>query len=266
MRIHGRHSGRRHRLGFSLVELLTALTLSVLIVVALQEALIVQRRFYEAQGGVSVRNESVRTAMAVLGAAFREVSLSEGDVDILTPRRVRVRMPMGFGVVCGIDNNGSRVGFVTPQGRWAVGMGDSVIVHLTSGRVVDILDAVEPASNRVECLTAYPGVILRLSNRVPDIQIPSPARSFDSQLIESVVEGGKQYLYRMDGVQRDLLVGPLDMVDGFRAWYVDLQGQEVADPALADRIMVRVIAQAPDLRGRPSILRDTIQMTFGGRN
>jgi hypothetical protein len=81
-----------------------------------------------------------------------------------------------------------------------------------------------------------------------------------------VVENGKQYLYRVDGAERDLLVGPLDLSEGFRAWYVDLQGVEVFDPTLADRVMVRVIAQSPDVRGVPSFLRDTLEMSFGGRN
>jgi len=259
-------SGPGNRLGFTLVELLTVLALAALLVVALQEALIVQRQFYEAQGAASARHESARTAMAVLGAAFREASVPGGDVDVLTPSRVRVRMPVGFGVVCGIDNNGSRAGLVTTRGRWVAGMGDSVLVQLTSGRFVDLLDGVDPASNRVPCLTASPGLIIRLDQRVPDVAVPSPARSFRSQLFESVVEGGKQYLYRVDGTQRDLLVGPLDVTDGFRVWYADLQGVEVADPALADRLMVRVIAQAPDLRGTPSSVRDTVQMAFGGRN
>ncbi len=266
MKITRESSGPGDRMGFTLVELLTVLALAALLIVALQEGLIVQRQFYEVLSGASVRNESVRVSIAVLGAAFREASVPGGDVEVLTPRRVRVRMPVGFGVVCGIDNNGGRVGLVTVRGRWLEAMGDSVLVQLSSGRFAGLLDAVDPASDRVPCLTASPGLIIRLDQRVPDVAVPSPARSFRSQIFESVVEEGKQYLYRVDGTQRDLLVGPLDVTDGFRVWYADRQGVEVADPALADRLMVRIIAQAPDLRGRPSILRDTVQMAFGGRN
>lgn len=266
-----RRGGRRpestvRRGGFTLVELLTVITLAALLVVALQQALIGQRHFYEAQGGISVRNESVRTAMAVLGATLREASIARGDVEILTPRRLRVRMPVGTGVVCGIDNNGTRVGLVMTRGRWQEGSGDSVSVHLDTGPHADLLDRVDAPSNRVPCMEAAPGLIIRLDDRVPGVVIPSPARAFRSHLLESVVENGHQYLYRVDGTERDLLVGPLDAVDGFRVWYADLTGAEVATAALADRLMVRVIAQAPDRRGRPSFLRDTLQLTFGGRN
>jgi prepilin-type N-terminal cleavage/methylation domain-containing protein len=257
---------KENRTGFSLVELLITLALAALIFMALQEVLIAQRKFYETQGAVSARNETVRTSMAVLGAALREASVPHGDIQVLTPRRIRVRMPVGLGVVCGIDNNGSRIGLVAPQGRWDETVGDSVVVHLTSGRLVDLLDQVDPTSDRVPCLTSSPGLIIRLDQRVPNVAIPSPARAFRSQLLESVVENGKQYLYRVDGAERDLLVGPLDLSEGFRAWYVDLQGVEVFDPTLADRVMVRVIAQSPDVRGVPSFLRDTLEMSFGGRN
>lgn len=257
---------QRDRQGFTLVELLTVLTLAALLVVALQQALITQRHFYETQGAVSHRNETVRIAMAVLGGALREGSIANGDLTLLGPRRVRLRMPLGSAVVCGTDPAGVRVGLVNVRGRWQAGVADSVTIRRGAAATSLLLTQVAAPAPQVPCLAASPGLTLRLEQNVPDVDVPSPARAFRSQILEAVPGVDGQYLHRVDGAQREVLVGPLDPTDGFSAWYTDLTGAVVTDPAQAHRLAVRVIAKSPDIRGEASNLRDTIYMSFGGRN
>ena len=82
-------TGRRE--GFSLPELMVVLALAALLVLALQQALLAARHFYEAQSAATDRNESLRLSLAVLGASLREANVARGDVEILGPRQLRVR-------------------------------------------------------------------------------------------------------------------------------------------------------------------------------
>lgn len=257
-------SSPHSRAGFSLPEMLTVLALAAVVLVALQQALVGQLRFHESQRAVSERNESVRNAMAVLGTTLREASVSGGDMEILASNRLRARVPHGSAVVCGADNNGLRVGIVDPRGQWVVG--DSVIVRRGSGRHVDRISRIDPASPQVPCALEDGGSIVRLDQQVADVVTGSGARTFRSQVFESVARDGVQWLYRTDGTWQDLLVGPLDGADGFTVWYEDVTGAEVADLASADRVAVRVIARGPDVRGAAPLIRDTLLMRFGGRN
>ena len=63
-----------------------------------------------------------------------------------------------------------------------------------------------------------------------------------------------------------LLLGPLAPTDGFRVWFEDALGAEVAGPAGAARVVVRIIATSRDLRGSPAARLDTLTLAFGGRN
>jgi len=253
------------RLGFTLPELVVVMALGTLIITLLFQALMGQRHFYEAQRAATDRNETIRFGMAVLGSAFRESKLSEGDVDILAPNRVRVRVPHGFGVVCGAETDGSRIGVVGLRGRWTAGPGDSLLVQRTSGGLADRMEQVQGASAQVPCVSGG-GLLVRLTQAVPDVVQGSPARSFRSQLFESGIEDGSHWLYRVDGGQREILLGPLEATEGFRVWFEDASGVEVFNAAGADRALVRIIARSPDVRGQPMVRRDTLIMTFGGRN
>ena len=250
--------------GFSMAELIVVTVISVVVLLALVQALLAQRRFYQSQGAVIERNETIRHGIAVLGSAFREANLANGDVAILAANRVRVRMPYGLAVVCGTDNNGSRIGIVELAGRWTVG--DSVLVDRdTAGVYGDLIDRIDPIGNRVPC-TLGGGAILRLDQRVPDAEPGTAVRAFRSHLFEVGSQAGRSWLFRVDGPTRDLLLGPIDPAQGFQAWYEDTQGLPVASPLNAERVVVRVIAISLRPPTGPVARTDTLLMTFGGRN
>jgi hypothetical protein len=101
---------------------------------------------------------------------------------------------------------------------------------------------------------------------VADAAEGSPARTFRSQVFETATQGGQTWLFRVDGPDRELLLGPLAATDGFTVWYEDAGGAVVPDAASADRVMVRIIAVSQDPRGNPAARADTLTMSFGGRN
>lgn len=251
--------------GFSLPELMVVLALGVLVVFALQQAVVSQRRFYTAQQDVVRRHETTRVALAVLTAALREANLTRGDAVVTGPGTVRVRMPLGAGFACGADAAGQRVGLTVLEGRWASGVGDSVLVLGSGGWTAEAVAALEGAAPQVPCVPAG-GTVVRLARAVPGVVPGSAMRAFRSHVLEVREAGGMPWLARRDGDAVDLLAGPLASVGGFRAWYVDSAGAVTANVAQAARVGVSVVTGP-----RPGSVpwgsrQDTLVMTLGGRN
>ncbi len=254
----------RARGGFSMAELMVVVALGALIVLALQQAVVTQRRYWSAQGAVSQRHEAVRVAMAVVTAALREARVAAGDVVILSPTRVRARMPLGLGQVCGTDVTGDRLGLVATEGRWAAGVGDSVLVQRVGGWSAEAVTALSGPTLQVPCVPAG-GTVARLGRAAPDALPGAAARPFRSVVLELATDAGASWLFRVDGAQRDALAGPLHATAGFSAWYEDAAGAVVATPAGASRLVVRVVT-APGTGGVAASREDTVTLSFGGRN
>ena len=255
---------RAPRRGFSMPELMVVVALGALIVFALQQAVVTQRRYWAAQSAASQRHEAVRVAMAVLTGALREASVPNGDAVILTPGRIRVRMPLGLAQVCGTDLTGDRLGLVAVEGRWGAGAGDSVLVLRSAGWTAEAVTAVSGPTPQVPCVPAD-GTVARLGRPVPDALPGSAARPFRSVVFEPAADAGASWLFRVDGAQRDALAGPLDTAAGFSAWYEDAAGAVTASAADAVRVVVRVVTASTSGGGVGS-RQDTVTLSFGGRN
>lgn len=256
---------RRAPGGFSLPELTVVLALGMLVVFALQQAMVSQRRFYAAQQVAVRRHETTRVAMAVLTSALREASVPRGDAVVLGPSSLRARMPLGTGLACGTDAAGQRIGLSAREGRWAAGAGDSVLVLSSSGWRAEAVAALEGPGPLVPCVPAG-GTTVRLARSVPGVVHGAALRSFRSHVLEEAIADGSPWLTRRDGGAVDLLAGPLDAPLGFRTWYVDAAGAETSDPAAAERIGVWLVAAPPAGAPPGQARRDTLRLTFGGRN
>jgi prepilin-type N-terminal cleavage/methylation domain-containing protein len=251
--------------GFSMPELLVVIVLGVLLIFALQQTIMSQRRYYGAQRAAAQRHETLRVASAVLSSALREANIPAGDVAILAPGRVRVRMPMGLAFVCGIDITGQRVGAVNLEGRWVAGVGDSVLIQRSGAWSAHAITTLSGPVVQVPCV-ASGGAVLQLDQNVPDVVVGSAARAFRSHVFEVASDGTDDWLYRVDGAQRDLLLGPLDGAQGFQVWFEDGGGTVLPGPAGAERLGVRVVARASEPPLGASSRRDTLAVTFTGRN
>lgn len=257
------HPGARR--GFTLPELLVVVVLGALLVVAFQQTIMVQRRFYAGQRAAAERHETLRFASAVLGSALREANIPAGDVAVLAPGRVRVRMPVGLAFVCGTDVSGQLVGAVRLEGRWVAGAGDSVLVLRSGAWSAHALTGLSGPAIQVPCLAAG-GAALQLDQNVPDVTTGSAVRAFRSQVFEVASDGTDDWLYRVDGAQRDLLLGPLDGPQGFQVWFEDAAGTVLPGPTGAERVGLLVVARAKEAPLGASTRRDTLAVTFTGRN
>jgi hypothetical protein len=243
-------------------ELLVVVVLGALILFALQQAIVTQRRWWAAQRSVTDRHETARVAQAVLTGALREASLAGGDVAILASARIRARMPLGLGLVCGTDATGQRVGVVGAEGRWAAAAGDSILILRAGGRSAESVTALSGPVAQVPCV-AGGGSVVTLGRAALDVVAGSGARPFRSLLFELGADAGSTWLFRVDGALREPLAGPLDATSGLRFWYEDARGVEVASAAAASRVGVRVVTAASPGAGTRT---DTLTLTFGGRN
>lgn len=254
----------RARAGFTMPELMVVVALGALILLALQQAVVTQRRYWSAQSAAAQRGETVRVATAVLTGALREGDVARGDAVILASGGLRARLPLGIAQVCGTDAAGGRLGLVAAEGRWAAEAGDSVLVHRAGGWSAEAITGVSGPVPQVPCVPAG-GTVARLARPALDALPGAAARTFRSVAFELGAEAGSFWLFRVDGAQRDALAGPLDAAVGFTAWYEDAAGAVTATPASASRLVVRVVtASAPG--SAPGSRQDTVTLSFGGRN
>jgi prepilin-type N-terminal cleavage/methylation domain-containing protein len=92
----------RTRRGFSLVEILTALVIMSILGVAMTKVLLSQTRGYQYDNGGRRSRATARSAMNILITDLRMTQDNGGVtyLDATNHRRVDVRVPIAFGVVC----------------------------------------------------------------------------------------------------------------------------------------------------------------------
>jgi prepilin-type N-terminal cleavage/methylation domain-containing protein len=90
------------RRGFSLVEIITALTILAVIGGAMTKMMLSQTRGYQYDAGARRSRTAARSAMNIMITDLRMTQDNGGvsSVDATDHRRVTVRVPLAFGVVC----------------------------------------------------------------------------------------------------------------------------------------------------------------------
>ena len=129
----------RRRRGFTVAEMLVVLALAGVVASAVYAFLAQHRRFYASVEAGALNHDALRVVWAVLGPDLREADPSTGDVVLLAPDSLRIRSPVGFGIVCDTRPANDRVALIEARGRLEPGA-DSVLVHGSGGwRVARIL-------------------------------------------------------------------------------------------------------------------------------
>lgn len=90
----------RNREGFTLVEVLIALTLTAVLGAAVMGAFTSQTRFFDHQEKISAARAVSRGALNILMSEMRMIERTGGIVSA-TNQQVQVRVPYRFGMVCG---------------------------------------------------------------------------------------------------------------------------------------------------------------------
>ncbi|HEX7977945.1 MAG TPA: prepilin-type N-terminal cleavage/methylation domain-containing protein [Gemmatimonadaceae bacterium] len=92
----------RTRRGFSLVEIITALVILSILGVAMTKVMMSQTRSYQYDSGGRRSRTAARSAMNIMITDLRMTQDNGGIqyVDVTNNRRIDVRVPLAFGVVC----------------------------------------------------------------------------------------------------------------------------------------------------------------------
>jgi prepilin-type N-terminal cleavage/methylation domain-containing protein len=231
----------RARQGFTLVEVMVALTITALIGAALTSVLVNQSRFYDQQEKLSSARQVSRSAMNILMAELRMVETSGGIV-AASPTTITVDVPVAMGVYCGMGS-GNRLALMMPA--------DSTVLNRVSVSRIAIRTAVVgPAgymyedwpggnTNSSGCAGyAIPNTEWRVwrwtqtfatepPEGAPIMALHRVTYSFDT----SVSVPGKLALWRRAGTEpREELVAPFDDGAGFAFYVAGSQTPQSAAP------------------------------------
>lgn len=250
--------------GFTTVEVLIALVIASVLAGAVYEFLSQHRRFYGHVEAGALNNDALRVAWAVLAADLREADPASGDVVLVAPDSLRVRSPVGFGIVCDTRPANGRVALLEARGRLVPGP-DSVLVHGTGGWRADHVAARNPSGPSPAC--SYGGgtrAVLELSGGTADLRPGAPVRAFRTWTYYPRWHDGAWWLARGDGTETQLLAGPL-APGGLRFRLLDDAGSPTADPALVVR--VEIVARSETRVGAGAEPRTTsLSIAVRGRN
>ena len=104
----------RGRRGFSIIEILTALTIIGIIGLAMTKLILGQTRSFQYDNGARRARAAARSAMNILITDLRMTQDNGGvtAVDLVNNRRIDVRVPTVFGFVCEVTGGGIVVSLV----------------------------------------------------------------------------------------------------------------------------------------------------------
>jgi prepilin-type N-terminal cleavage/methylation domain-containing protein len=88
------------RRGYTLVELLVAITLLGIVSTGIYRVLVGNQRVYQAQTQRIDLQQNIRAAAAVLPAEFRELNAMDGDIQALSATSITIRAMRQLGVTC----------------------------------------------------------------------------------------------------------------------------------------------------------------------
>ncbi len=258
---------RRPALGFTLVELLIVITLGSMIAGALYQVVRFQQRIYREQNAMVSRHDALRIAGSVIGMDLMEASGREGDFAAIGSDSLSIRTPVGFAVVCAIDNSNKKLGLFDVSGRVSTTRGDSILIYHPDGWVVREIQDVDPQS-AMSLTCPYGGnptieMTLRVDGSVNGIPVGAPVRAFRRHTYRLQTDRGSLWLARDDGTTSEILAGPFDDDgSGLAFAYFDANGQATTDPTQVTRVDLTLVAVSNNVSAK----KDTLIASIRPRN
>jgi type II secretory pathway pseudopilin PulG len=125
--------GRMSESGFTIVELLVYLIISVIVVGGVYNLLIGQQRLYMKQRELQDVRGSLRASANLLAFELRQASATGGDIYEIDRYELRLRSVQGAGVVCGIHGTKPRLGLYNTWGEFQSTDTDSAFIFAADG-------------------------------------------------------------------------------------------------------------------------------------
>lgn len=266
--------GRRN--GFTLVELIVALTLASVIAALAYRALLHAQRLHEWQAGRVELNTNLRTASLVLPPELRELNPAdsiESDILVMSPDSIVYKAMRSLYFVCGpAVMSSASSGSITVRGDLSYGLRaldpdrDGILIYAQGsawdpGFWLHGNLASAPASGS-DCPGGSPGISIALTGLRPPgglaaVRVGAPVRGYEIVMLRSYRDGrgdwwlGQRALSRSGGWSRTQpVLGPL-AADGLELSYYTAQGALAQVPSEVTRIALRVVARSRDPIGLP---------------
>lgn len=215
-----------HRHGFTIIELLVVAVLGILLLSAAYQVLNTNQRTYAVQSERVRGQQTLRAAMEVLTAEFRELSPARGDIVDMASDGIQVQIPRRFGLVCEVTyDSGGLLGLISSSPELRViryeewfSDGDEVVVFADNNPNTSLDDtwisAQVTAVDTDSACNGLPAQVLTFAGQqslFPENSVlqGAPIRSLMPARF-GVSEAGN--LWRSAGGAASDLVGPVDLL------------------------------------------------------
>ena len=193
------YSSKNKESGFTLVELLIAMTIGLIILLALSNTFLIQRKAYDVQEQIT---EMVQTARAAMDMMTREIrmagydptgSADAGIVSVAT-NKIYITMDITGGESDGIDNDGDGNVDEADEDKFGDGVLDDSNEHI----VYDIYDnklgrTVGPSANVNN--PSVPPYHQPVAENIEDLQISQSGNSINVSLTARIAKPDPDYIH-----------------------------------------------------------------------
>lgn len=242
--------------GFTLVEVLVAMTLTGIVVAGTLRALSAQKKFYARQARILDARHAMRAATTILASELREASPGGGDLYAVAADSVAIRSTVGFGVACAVNEAAGQLALIHVSGHFRLDAGDSVVVFVENGEPdsddawralgVSAIGTTGPA-----CAWGTPSErLISVSGSLNGVWVGGPVRLFRAYAYAPFQLEGRWWLGRRDRSEPDYVpvAGPLAPPDsgGLQFFFFDPNGNTTLNPSQVARVSITV--RAPTYR------------------
>lgn len=281
----------KSRAGFTLVEVLIALTLTAVLGAVFMGAFVTQTRFFDHQEKVGAARAVSRGALNIMMSEMRMVELGGGVVATPTNDELEIRVPYVFGMVCSTAGNLlklstlpgdlSGIGDMDFSG-YAYRMANGSYTYIESPITASPIDPLDPAGP-VACDAAgvvpgsgvVPGgVVLTTALGSGSPAIAAPAflyRRIKYEFAPSSVVSGVALWRHVDGeTNPEELIAPFDTTAKFRFFESDAAVAQDAVPATLSNItgieiVLDALSERPNSDGSHQVVPLTTAVHFKNR-
>lgn len=284
-------NGMKNRPGFTLVEVLIALTLTTVLGAAFMGAFVSQTRFFDHQEKVGAARAVSRGALNIMMSEMRMVELGGGVVPTPTNQELELRVPYVFGMVC--STAGSLLKLTTLPADlsglpdmdfsgYAYRMANGSYTYIEAPVTAVALGALDPAGP-AECNLAgvvpgsgvVPGgavVTTPLGAGAPGVGAPAFLyRKVKYEFAPSAVVSGIALWRHVDGEPNpEELIAPFDTTAKFRFFESDAAAAQDAVPAALNtitgiEIVLDALSERPNSDGTHQVVPLTTAVHFKNR-
>jgi prepilin-type N-terminal cleavage/methylation domain-containing protein len=239
-------------LGFTLIEVLVAMTLTGIVVAGTLRALSAQKKFYARQARILTARHAMRASATILTSELREASAPGGDLYAIAEESLALRSNVGFGVACRVNETNGTLSLTHVSGHFRSEGSDSVLVFVENTTSDDddtwrALPVSSITTSGPNCGSGDPAeLVVSVTGALDGVWEGTPVRLFRPYEFGLFAFNNRWWLGRRARGSGEYVpvAGPLAPpgAGGLELGYYTGSGVETSDPSLVARVVVTVRA------------------------